>query len=53
MEKLPGEDAEKLSLMTKDEFWDIAKIAKPGITREEYDVMWDDFQKKKSLKALN
>ncbi|WYW01018.1 hypothetical protein Aura_00101 [Pseudomonas phage vB_PpuM-Aura] len=50
---LTGENAESLSLMTKDEFWDVAKIAKPGITREEYDVMWDDFQKKKSLKELN
>lgn len=43
----------KVSEMTKDEFFSVAKKLKPGITREEYDAMWASFMKHKKMKEAN
>lgn len=37
----------RLDEFTKDEWFDVVRELKPGITREEYTVMWDEFQETK------
>lgn len=37
----------RLNEWTKDEFFEVARRVKSGITTEEYDAMWDDFVEKK------
>lgn len=34
----------RLHEYTKDEWFDIARKLKPGLSEAEYDVMWNDFQ---------
>lgn len=38
----------RLNEYTKDEWLLVARQLVPGITQEEYDAMWDDFQKRKA-----
>lgn len=37
---------------TKTEWFRIAKLAKPDITREEYNIMWAEFAAKKQAGTL-
>lgn len=49
-------DPEKLQHMdelTKDEFYAVARLLKPDITREEYEVMWLEFCEVKRKRILN
>lgn len=47
----------RLDEYTKDEWFDLARQLKPGLTRQEYDAMWDEFQAAKAehvrLRSLN
>lgn len=43
----------KASELTKDEFFSVALQFKPGLTREEYDKMWDDFLAHRKMKEMN
>lgn len=38
---------------TKNEWWEVAKIAKPGITRKEYNIIWRSFIEKKRAGTLS
>lgn len=42
----------RLDEFTKEEWWDVAKKLKPGLTEEEYDDMWDRFQEAKRQGSL-
>lgn len=35
----------------KDEWWDVMRRAKPDITREEFDLYWDEFQSDKAERS--
>lgn len=37
--------------LTKDEFFDACREALPELTREEFDRLWDEFQKGKAARA--
>lgn len=39
---------DSLYLLDKEEFWDVARKIKPGLQREEYERMWEDFQQRKA-----
>lgn len=41
-----------LNEFTKDEWFDIAKEMKPGLTTQEYEEMWRRFECAKSKKQL-
>lgn len=30
----------RLNELSRDEMWDVARMVKPGITEEEFEVMW-------------
>lgn len=38
----------KLNEFDKAEWFDVARKLKPDLTPEEYDLMWDDFQRAKA-----
>jgi hypothetical protein len=40
--------AEPKNLLDREEFWDVARQLKPDLPREEYERMWEDFQKAKA-----
>jgi hypothetical protein len=33
----------RLNELDKDEMWDVARVLKPGVTREEFEEMWAEF----------
>jgi len=37
----------RLDELDKIEMWDLARVLRPGITEEEFNQMWSDFQQKK------
>jgi hypothetical protein len=41
-----------LDELDRDEMWDVARALRPGITREEFEATWADFQAEKRRKAL-
>ncbi len=41
----------KLNEYTKDEWFDIVRRINPSLTREQYDVMWEEFIDYKDLMA--
>lgn len=43
----------KLNEMDSDEWFDVCRSFKPGLTREDFDAMWAEFQELKRLHALN
>lgn len=43
-----NEPEARLDSLDKDEWWDVCRRLRPDITREEYEVMWADFQQRKS-----
>ena len=43
----------RLDELTKDEWGDIVFALKPKMTPEEYDRLWDDFQRYKARKRVN
>ncbi len=43
---------EPLNEFDRDEWWDVARKLKPGLTREQYDKDWDDFQARKAARAM-
>lgn len=45
-------EATKLNEYTKEEWRDIAEAARPGITDEEYEAMWERFQRHKQLRSV-
>lgn len=47
------EEPEAMYMMTKEEFWDIVRAFNPDLSWEEYEEMWDAFQKFKRLKQIN
>lgn len=47
-ERLP-----RLEDLTQDEFWDLARMVKPGLTREEFDQDWAEFRRWKARRALH
>jgi hypothetical protein len=42
----------RLDEFDKDEWWDVARMARPELTREQYDEMWDDFLEMKKKRRL-
>lgn len=38
----------RLDEFTKDEWFSVARVLKPGLSREEYEKMWADFVKEKA-----
>lgn len=40
--------ADPLGELDQDEWWDICRRAAPGLTREQFDEMWADFQARKA-----
>jgi hypothetical protein len=46
---LPGEDPDTaLNLWTKQEWFEVMRRIKPGLTQAEYDQQWDEFQARKA-----
>jgi hypothetical protein len=45
-------DRDRLDTFEFDEFFDVARKLKPGITREELQVMWDDHCDKREAGTL-
>lgn len=43
--------AARLDEHDKDEWFDIVRVLKPGLTNAEYDVMWAEFQALKTKRA--
>lgn len=39
--------------LDKEEFWDVSRRLRPNLSREEYDVLWDNFVQMKKEKELN
>lgn len=37
------DDAVRLDEFDKDEWFDVARRLKPGLSREDYEGMWEDF----------
>jgi hypothetical protein len=52
--KLAWHEGEYASLLTYDreEWWDVCRVANPAITREQFDLMWEEFQKRKQEGTL-
>ncbi|WP_162600832.1 hypothetical protein [Paraburkholderia sp. C35] len=48
-------DAEQARLNEYDanEWFDVVRSFRPDMTREQFDVMWADFQEQKRLRALH
>lgn len=46
-------DAARLDEFDKDEWWDVCRKLRPELTREEYDVLWADFQAMKARRRAN
>lgn len=44
-------DLAALHEFDRDEWWDVMRRAKPGISREEFDLYWDEFQRDKAERA--
>lgn len=42
----------RLNEYTRDEWWDVCRQAKPDLTREEFDRLWDEFQAEKAKRTL-
>lgn len=40
-------DTAALNELDKEEMWDVSRVLKPEITREEYDQLWASFIKDK------
>lgn len=38
----------RLNEFDKEEWWDVCRRARPDITREQYDQMWNEFQAMKA-----
>lgn len=43
-----GEHTQRVDEYTKDEWFSVVRQLKPGLTRDEYEVMWADFQRAKA-----
>lgn len=43
----------RLNEYDRTEWWDMARRFMPGVTEEEFEVMWAEFQKMKAQKALS
>lgn len=41
----------KLNEYTKDEWFDVLRRINPTLTREQYEVMWEEFLKRKEFMA--
>ena len=44
---------ERLDEFTKEEWFDVARRLKHGLTLEEYDEMWSEFVQYKERKGMN
>lgn len=44
---------DSLYLFGKDEWWSVAKIARPSLTYDEFEVMWEEFTKRKREGAFD
>jgi hypothetical protein len=42
----------KLNELNYDEMWDVACSLTPGITREQFDKLWSDFQEQKAKRRM-
>jgi len=49
---MTAEPAVQLNEFSKDEWWDVARILSPDLSREEYDEMWADFCEVKRRRTL-
>lgn len=47
-----NEPTGRLDEFTKEEWFDVCKKVKPGLTQDQYDKMWDDFQTEKARRKL-
>lgn len=49
---LPGEYV-NLKSLTKEEWWDVSRAARPEITWDEFEEYWAGFVEIKRMKGLN
>lgn len=38
--------------LDKNEWWDVMRSVKPDLTREEFDLAWEEFQEMKRRRAV-
>lgn len=54
---LPGEGVQRLDEYTREEWWDVARLCNPSLTRAEFDLMWSQFlderAERERLRELN
>lgn len=50
---LPIHRCERMDELDKIEWFDVARKLKPGLTEEEYERLWADFQRAKREKELS
>jgi hypothetical protein len=50
---IPGDEADSLKLLDKDEMWDVLRSLQPDLTRSEFDRKWDELMAEKAARRLN
>lgn len=49
-----GDEPEtKLNEFDREEWWDVMRVAKPGIDRQEFDAYWEEFHRMKRARRAN
>jgi hypothetical protein len=43
----------RLDELSADEWWDICRHFRPDVTRDEFDLMWEEFQEMKRRRELH
>jgi hypothetical protein len=43
-------DDVRMNELDRDEFWDVARKLNPQISREDFDQLWDQFQRDKAAR---